>query len=77
MSLKYLQLFLGVVLLVQATDVLANSSVNQSSDPTDNLVPIDIVIPGPLNGNKVRNPFIEDLLRLVFLKENSSFAKSD
>ncbi len=70
MSLKYLQLFFCVVLLVQVTEVLANPSVNKSSDPTDNLIPIDIVIPGPLEGNKVRNPFIEDLLRLVFLKEN-------
>lgn len=38
---------------------------------TDNVVlqPIDIVIPGPLDGNRVRNPFVEDLLRLVFSKQ--------
>lgn len=31
---------------------------------------VEIVIPGPLNGNKVRNPFVEELLHLVFYKNN-------
>ncbi len=29
---------------------------------------VDIVIPGPLDGSKVRNPFIEELLYLIFDK---------
>ena len=33
---------------------------------------IIIVIPGPTNGKEIRNPFVEELIHLIFAKQNKS-----
>ncbi|QOL24648.1 transporter substrate-binding domain-containing protein [Thalassotalea sp. LPB0316] len=59
--------FVVCVLLCCAPINVAYGQAQQTSE--QQLSPIELVIPGPLDGNAVRNPFIEDLLKLVFKQE--------
>ena len=56
--------------LVESTRVENISSKNISAENSSAAKPVRLVIPGPTAPFKVRNPFIEQLLGIIFAKQN-------